>query len=194
MSKLLKMVKLHPWLLELIGTPNIRCNRKNYPMNECLKKLVEWAEKRLNYVAFRPFESLDLDAGAVTCQSYGSAPHNWGMPRGKWAGLDNEYRFRRVDYVLYFHIKGEEKPRHRYMGIILSYPEHHDGYAGPATIRAAIRDLLNWSKEYWAKQEDRELVFNMVIKTLDEGWSMQGVDRQTIEIYNFPEDFDPTQV
>jgi hypothetical protein len=193
-SKLLKVVEENSWLLGYIGPPHLRSNIRQYPLERCLLKMIDWAEDRLDFVAFRPFESLDLAAGPIECKSYGSAPHNWGKPKGQWSGANKEHRFQRVCYTVCLHIEGEEKPRARSREIMFSYPEHDDGQAGPPTIRDTIKELVEWSKEYWTKQVDRKLVFDMVVKIVEEGWSVGGVDRQIIEIYRFPENFDPTQV
>jgi hypothetical protein len=132
-----------------------------YSKNEDTKRRT--VERNLEYIAVRPWESLDLSlAGSHV--------------RGDKAETN-------VTYVVYAHIEGEEPPcsRARYVS-----------KTGNVDIQGVIDHYKEWHPIYWAKQENRPLVFDAVVRRTrlvhyrPTEWDINKVG---LSFYLFPEGF-----
>lgn len=120
-------------------------------------------ERQLEYIAVRPWESLNLD----------EAGHSQRCPGGEES----------VTYTVYAHIEGKDGACTRARA---SYRRDD------STIRELINELATWHTEYWAKQDDRPLVFDAVTRKsacihYDERDS--SLDRKALSFFLFPEGF-----
>lgn len=121
-------------------------------------------EQQLDYVTVRPWESLNLGA------------------RGNFHTF-NKQKEGSVLYTVYAHIEGNEEPCTRAR---MSYQRVS------SSVEELIREYKEWHLEYWAKQDDRPLVFDAVTRRNQLVQNESGnpfIDRKTLSFYLFPEGF-----
>jgi hypothetical protein len=139
----------------------------------------EYIESKVAYIAFRVFEELSLssrDSVSRTINHPNQADY-------KVHGILVETH---VFYKIYYHVGGHEKPfaRMAWVGV------GNASIFGERAIRECIRSIVRWHEEYWTKQEDRPLIFDMIIKTT-KVWDdyVEGVVQEWHEFYRFPQNF-----
>lgn len=120
-------------------------------------------EQQLEYIAVRPWDSLNLE------QKGGYRL----IPGGEAS----------VTYTVYAHIEGSDLPCARARS---SYGQDDK------TVRQLIDEFIDWHKSYWAKQDDRPIVFDAVVrrsKLVHYGKVHPSADKKALSFYLFPLDF-----
>lgn len=120
-------------------------------------------ERNLAYIAIRSWEYLSLE---------------W---TGAWRAYDQTTVH--VAYAVYAHIEGEDRPCAR---ACISYSPNG------STIRGLINQLKEWHQIYWAKQDDRPIVFDAVTRTssfVHHEKSIHTPSKKAISFYLFPKGF-----
>jgi hypothetical protein len=121
---------------------------------------------KVGYIAFRPFEKLDLSAKYAE----------------KSSPLPTKYQYVRMSsyevtqYEISFHIEGEaDGTRYR----------HVDGDRGDGSIQAHIDQLMEWFQNCEAF-DGKQLIWERIIKRTVKGSSYAGITEMNLEIYLFP--------
>ncbi|MFC1598462.1 hypothetical protein ACFL2U_00400 [Patescibacteria group bacterium] len=128
----------NPWLRGFVGSSKVISALNNYPADKAKAMLKEWVRTRINFVAFRPFESLNI---LETNMRNGNGPdYTW------------------VHYKILLHIEGEAFA-YRARSVAWDVEEDED----ETSIRKVIEHLITWHQLYWAKQ-GKGLIFDAVIK------------------------------
>jgi hypothetical protein len=120
-------------------------------------------ERNLEYIAVRPWKSLDLDLTS----SYRSSD-------------DNEVN---VSYKVYAHIEDEEKPCYRM--------RQTDELRG-VTIQKVLDQYTEWHQMYWPGQQDCPLVFDAVVRRtrlVHYNPTERDINKVALSFYLFPEGF-----
>jgi hypothetical protein len=126
----------------------------------------EFVKKRIGFIAFRPFEALDLSAKYVSS----STPLKTNFIYVKMEC------YQAIEYQISFHVEGEDE------GTRL---RHVATDKGDGSIQAHIDDLTAWfegCEEFRGKQ----LVWERVVKRTVSGSGHTGVSNMNLEIYPFP--------
>jgi len=160
----------YPWLQMHLGSPGLVSLPLNVPAEEARRQLKEFVRTQLDYIAFRPFDQLDLSAR--NGDNYERVPH----PKYRNVAF---YRGESTDYTIRLHIEGPDRPfeRARYVD---------------ATIQDAVGGLVRWHGEYWALR-NCPLRLGAVVKCVSRGNDVTQFRRQHLEVYLFPSDFDLNQ-
>jgi len=126
----------------------------------------EFIRTKVGFIAFRPFEKLDL-----------SAKHSSsGTP------LKSKYRHVRmecweaVDYDIRFHVEGEDE------GTRLRYVTTD---VGDGSIQAHIDAVIEWFNNCEAFR-GKQLIWERVVKRTTSGSGYIGLSKMSLEIYEFP--------
>lgn len=136
----------------------------------------EWVERQVEFVAIRPFESLDLGSDNIT------------EPRGPRG-------YSTVTYTLWFHIAGKtpwlDCPESGEMPCYRSSPlndrdnsERNYGY----TIEEKIEHLLGWWSLHWALK-GYPLVLDAIVRHSKWQRREDKYVREALEIFRVPADF-----
>lgn len=144
--------ELGPCLDDLLGA--IRTNGRS---------IEDSVQRHLEYVAVRPWRSLDLEQTGYYCKK-GEAEAS-------------------VKFTVYAHIAGEEAPCSRAQTTFRP--------SNP-TVKGLISDMKEWHQEYWAKMDCRPLVFDAVTRVsslVHFNRSEFLVDKTMLSFYLFPEGF-----
>jgi hypothetical protein len=137
-DKYSRVLAENPWLRAFVGNANVISAPHNYPEHKALAILKEWVRIRLNYVAFRPFESLD------------TASQN--LSRGE--GHSYEW----VSYQVLFHLEGCS-----FAHLARSVAWKPDAREDETSVSKVLDHVVRWHQQYWAAE--RKLIFDAVIKT-----------------------------
>lgn len=122
----------------------------------------EFVRKKVSFIAFRPFDSLDLCSKSTLM-----TPVNWNSHSNV------------VHYHLSFHIEGEEYGTNF---------RHVNGSVGDGSIQAQIDDATKWlenEKEF----DGRQLVWERVVRTTMRVGTITGLTEMSLEIYLFPRQY-----
>ncbi len=166
-NKFVGIFTTYPWLQMHLGSPWLVSLPLNVPAEEARRQLKEYVRTQLDYIAFRPFDQLDLTASnggdheRITHPKY---PNNVFI-RGEG-----------IDYMIRLHIDGPDRPFER--------ARHID-----TTIADAITDLVEWHGEYWGPRKC-PLRLGAIVKRVSRGNDVTQFRRQHLEVYLFPSDFD----
>jgi len=132
-----------------------------------LKRVVS---KKVEFITFRPFTSLNLQSKNILITSnqnprFGFHPN---LPCQTWKS---------VKYTIYFHIEGEKFAQR--LRSVTDDPE-----MGEPTIQLVIDHLTEWHKECWEKK-GKNIVWDLIMKTSTQGGCCNGLTNMKIEIYRF---------
>lgn len=126
----------------------------------------EFVQERVGFIAFRPFDKLSLSEK----NSSSSTP------------LPSEYRhvqmewYKSVQYRLVFHVEFEpDGSRQRFLGTDI----------GDGSLQAHIDDVTEWFQSCRAF-DDKQLVWERVVKYTVTGSTRRGISEMNLEIYPFP--------
>ncbi len=134
-----------------------------------LPSVKEFVRKKVGYIAFRPFEKLDLSA------KY--SPSSTEI-KSMFVHVRTEY-YTAIEYQISFHIEGESaSTRSRYV----------DPGIGDGSIQAHIDDLIKWFEGCEVFQ-GKQIIWERVIKRTVSGSSYAGLTKMDIEIYLFPRNY-----
>ena len=122
----------------------------------------EFVKKKVGFIAFRPFDSLDLSR---KCSLICIPPT-----------IDPSECCRSVEYHMRFHIEGEDD------GIRLWFVGNH---IGDGSIQANIDHVTN-ALELKGELRGKQLVWERVVKYIFSGSSHAGITVLNLEIYQFP--------
>ena len=166
-QKYVEVTEANPWIQWHIGPPMLQSLSLNVPTEKACRQFREYIRTKVDYVAFRPFETLNFEW--TNCEEFHQV-HNPKYQNVKfWEDTDRHILIR-------FHIEGPDLPFAR-----IRYVDSHVG-----------REMVNiakWHSEYWAKQGCR-LVMGAVVVVETDSNSMTLFSRQRIQIYPFPSDWD----
>ncbi len=123
--------------------------------------LQQWVERQLEYVAVRPWESLDMNV----------------LDASSWNA--------QAAHMLYYHIGGEERVCSRMRWLT-------DADCNLRSLAQVMRDVVEWYGLYWAKQPDRPLVFDAVVRKSSYLPDGKRYFRETANIWLAPEGYQPT--
>jgi hypothetical protein len=153
-KKFLELQAKYPFL------PNDLCWRGTLPDAK------DFVRKKVGFIAFRPFEKLDLS------ETYSS---NSTPLDTKYAHVKMAY-YTTVEYQISFHIEGENEG---------TRTRHVDPGIGDGSIQAHIDDIMRWFDGCEVFQ-DKRLMWERVIKRTVSGSSYAGLTSMNLEIYQFP--------
>ena len=121
----------------------------------------EFVQKIVIYIAFRPYDSLDLEASAELKTS------------SKLPGLyDNRLKWEGVDYWVYFLVGTERNHRARHLGSDAMEPN----------IRTTLLHLKNW----YAELDNPGPVHGAFVLKINSSGGVRGVINTSYEIYPIP--------
>lgn len=125
----------------------------------------EFVRTKVNYIAFRPFEKLDLSAK----NSSTSTPLQGSYD------IVRKVCYQEVVYEIRFHIEGGgEGTRLRYVG--------NDG---DGSVQACIEHIVEWFEGCQTFRGKRIVWERVVKKTVCGSWHV-GLSKMSLEIYEFP--------
>lgn len=131
-----------------------------------LRDTKEFVRTKVGFIAFRPFEKLDLFAK----QSSSGTPL-----KSNYVHVKMEC-YKAVEYQLSFHVEGEDNSaRLRYVTTDI----------GDGSIQAHIDDVTRWF-EGCEVFRGKQLVWERVVKRTVRGSSHAGLTDMSLEIYLFP--------
>lgn len=139
-----------------VGPPLLRSGGK-HP----IFTLMTWVEQQVEYIAPRPWETLDMSVGNV---------------EGDEA---------RAKYAIHFHIGGEERACTR-----IRYTDTDEN--PQRSVAETMRSLVEWYGRYWAKQKDRPLVIDAVVRESVCWKGDKRYGKEAISIWLAPEGYQPT--
>ncbi|HEU0080501.1 MAG TPA: hypothetical protein VFQ72_00535 [Candidatus Paceibacterota bacterium] len=131
-----------------------------------LRDTKEFVRTKVGFIAFRPFEKLDLSASSSSR----------GTPlKSDYVHVKMEC-YTAVEYQLSFHVEGEgDGTRMRYVTTDI----------GDGSIQAHIDDVTRWF-EGCEVFRGKQLVWERVVKRTVSGSSYAGLTDMSLEIYPFP--------
>ncbi len=139
-----------------------------------LPKIKKFVRTKVDYIAFRPFDELELNAKPVST----------GTPlQSDYVHVKMVEYYKTVDYHLIFHIEGEEQ------GARLRYVTDQ---IGDGSIQAHIDDVTKWF-EGCELFRGKKLIWERVIKQATSGSTLMGMSNMSLEIYEFPPTLNPAQ-
>ncbi len=153
-SKFLELQKNHPFIAHDLSWRGEPQDNK------------EFVRKKVGYIAFRPFGSLDLTAKETSS----STPLKSNHP-----GVDMGY-YRAVEYQISFHVEGEAD------STCLRYVTTD---VGDGSIQAHIDDVTDWF-ESCDDFQGKQLVWERVVRRTVCGSSHTGLTSMSLEIFLFP--------
>ncbi len=129
--------------------------------------LKEFVQTKVSFIAFRPFEKLDLS------EKYSSS----SVPlESRYVHVEME-RYKAVEYQLIFHVEGQcDGTRLRYVS----------DDVGDGSIQAHIDDITKWF-EGCEVFHGKHLIWERVVKRTVSGSSHTGLTEMSLEIYPFPQ-------
>lgn len=131
-----------------------------------LRDTKEFVRTKVGFIAFRPFEKLDLSAK----HSSSSTPL-----KSDYVHVKMEC-YRAVEYQLSFHVEGEgDGTRLRYVTTDI----------GDGSIQAHIDDVTRWF-EGCEVFRGKQLIWERIVKRTVSGSSHAGLTDMSLEIYLFP--------
>lgn len=166
-----------------IGPPILSAT---HPHSAVEEQRIKWFEEKVKFVAFRNFNSLNLNRKSET-ETESAVPDT--LAKTKLV-----MRWTEVRFFIHFHIVGADKPCERMI--------HVDNMevGDSKTIAETIQGRIEWHKEYWAKQ-GKDLKFDYVVQRTKvwendkkppltyTPWNPTFVS-ESLELYRFPSNFD----
>ncbi len=131
----------------------------------------EFVRKKVGFIAFRPFEKLDLSATQV----YESSPL-----KSKYIYAKMEC-YKGVEYQIVFHIEGEAEGSRLHH---VTFNEIGDN------IQAHINEVIRWFKGCDVFS-GKQIIWERVVKRTVKGSSYAGLTEMNLEIYQFPQGYHP---
>lgn len=165
-NKFVKVLEANPWFQWHVGPPALVSLPLNVPADAAQRKLKDYIRTQVNYVAFRTWDNLDLNSR--------NTENLIKRPHPKYRNLTVAHGTS-VEYVLRFHIEGNEEAFHRIRHIETS-------------IADSIQHLVTWHAECWALQ-NKNLRLDAVVKITSHWNEESKFNRQEFEVYEFPQDF-----
>lgn len=154
-----------PWILWYVGLMDVTAAPLNYPRGEATRRLRHWVRHHVGYIAFRPFDSLNLDCGNA---SEGT--------REEWVSTTFSVRL---------HIGGADEPFGRLRYVTSKVRE--DGH-DETSIRKVMLELQSWHQKCWEKRGN-PLSLDAVVKVIQSGSRAHGPRTQSLEIFPIPVGF-----
>lgn len=156
-GKFLDLVARYPFISHDLMWRGVLCNPK---------EVKEFVRRKVGFIAFRPFEKLDLSARHLSS----------GTPLvSNYAHVRMEC-YKATEYQLSFHVEGEPGgSRGRFVSTDVD-----DG-----SIQAHIDDVTRWFESCEAFRGKR-LIWERAIKRMVSGSSHVGLTEMDLEIYLFP--------
>ncbi len=131
-----------------------------------LRGYKEFVRTKVSFIAFRPFDKLDLTAKTASS----------GTPLKSYNVHVKMECYKAVEYQLNFHVEGEDNvTRLRYVTTDI----------GDGSIQAHIDDVIRWF-EGCEDFRDKQLIWERVVKRTVSGSSHVGLTDMSLEIYLFP--------
>ena len=171
-KKFHSILEQNPRLIHHIGNPGLACA---YYLNSSSKKaekvLKKWVQKHLDFIAFRPFEELDLRSENSINTEYIQVPDPERPVAFLWA---------RTTYTVFFHIEGENEAPFRSRSVLF---RHDDAFnTKEFSVREVILRIIAQYYLQWAK-EGKEVHWDAVLKDTRHG-DEEGTTHQKIEIFS----------
>lgn len=126
----------------------------------------EFVQERVGFIAFRPFDKLSL--------SEKDSSSGTSLP-SEYQHVQME-RYEIVQYRLVFHVEFEpDGSRQRFLGTDI----------GDGSLQAHIDDVTEWFQNC-RDFDDKQLVWERVVKYTVTGSTRRGISEMNLEIYPFP--------
>lgn len=148
----------------------------NLSLAKCLDELIgpgilssdfptmrSWVESQVDFVCVRPWHTLSMDSVNQDGRSNPSTEH-----------------------IVFHHIEGEGQPFGR-----ARYTRWDSSIGSRSSVGDTIAGLVAWHSEYWAKQEDRPLVFDAVVRKRIRIEPEDEYRHEALEFFIFPQGFQP---
>ena len=153
-KKFLELQAQHPFLGNDLNWRGVLRNHK------------EFVRTKVGFIAFRPFDKLDLAAKAASSGT---------LLKSNYVHVKIEC-YQAVEYQLSFHVEGEaDGTRLRYVTTDV----------GDGSIQAHIDDVIRWF-EGCEVFRGKQLIWERVVKRTVSGSSHVGLTNMSLEIYLFP--------
>lgn len=123
----------------------------------------ERVRTEVEYIAFRPFETLDLNAKSTPLHKFTNT------------GVDEHYEH--VTYCLVYHVEDESAGEHQMYAVFNSF-----------SIEGQIESIMRMFEGH-AEYATKQMVWERVIKRVTRGTHATSVQRNTFEVYLFPQHY-----
>lgn len=155
-----RLLRENPWLRGHLGIPDLGKGSRGK------HRLESWVDFRINHIAFRPFSSLDMNAGISTVS----------LQVGDGEAYEN------VALKVIFHIGGNDMPHSRIRYVSVKDDEH---CPNEHTIRLVIAHLRKWHQACWGPSGNSPLILSYVVRETVRGFQ-GGKSITSFDIYEFP--------
>jgi hypothetical protein len=137
-----------------------------------LRDTKEFVRKKIGYIAFRPFETLDLTSKATSSITVLKSAFRYTQMES----------YTSVEYQISFHVEGEGKHEG---GSGVDRLRYVTSEVGDGSIQAHIDDVTAWFTSCEAFN-GKQLIWERVVKRTVSGSSHVGLSNMNLEIYVFP--------